>query len=60
MDSKELIERCREQFELHESITDDQVLEITKGTLLRARIKAGIVKEWLIEVVSLSKNRKRY
>lgn len=60
MDSKELIKRCRDQFELYESITDEQVLEITRGTLLRASIEVGIVKEQLIDVVSLSKSHKWY
>jgi hypothetical protein len=59
MDSTELIRRCRAQFELHESTTDDQVLEITRGTLLRASIEVGIVKERLIEVVSLSNRNNR-
>lgn len=53
MVSTELIKRCREQFELHESITDDQVLEITKGTLLRAGIEIGIAKEQLVKAMAI-------
>lgn len=52
MASKVLISRLRESFPEDHALTDEQLLTLTKGTLLRAGIEIGIAKEQLVKTMA--------
>ena len=52
MVSQVLISRLRESFPEDHALTDEQLLTITKGTLLRAGIEIGIAKEQLVKAMA--------
>lgn len=54
MVSLALISRLRESCPEDHALTDEQLLDVTKGTLLRAGIEIGIAKEQLVKAIAKS------